>query len=144
VEQFADLVGPSEDAADPGVARLTPDAYPDDAEAARDFRDLTRAELLSRRSDDAGTMLRTLQADGTLPAVGELSDEAAEESHVLALDGAEATAWMRTLSALRLVLASRMGIENDGDRPVGDPRYMLYEWLGMRLEGLVEAATPED
>ena len=43
---------------------------------------------------------------------------------------------MRTLTAIRLVIASRLGIEDEDDRDEDDPRFGVYDWLGYRLEGL--------
>lgn len=141
VEQFAVLVTETS-AADEAVARLTPDAYPDDPEAGQEFGRLTRDDLLGRRADDAGSMLRALRADGDVPDISELDEASAATPHLIALDPDEAAAWMRTLAALRLVLANRIGIESEDDAPVGDPRFVLYEWLGARLDGLVAALTP--
>ena len=51
VTQFAELLEDADDAPpdDPAIARLVPDAYADDAEAAQEFRDLTERDLLDRR-----------------------------------------------------------------------------------------------
>ena len=49
---------------------------------------------------------------------------------------------MRTLAAVRLVLAERLGIRQDGDDPGEDPRAFVYDWLGYLLESLVYATEP--
>lgn len=111
-------------ASDDAIQRLTPNPYPDDKEAGAEFLRLTRGDLLSRRESDANTVLETLR-QGT------------SESQSLQVSGEDARSWMRTLAALRLVLASRLGITNDGDENEDDPRYGVYEWLGYHLEQLV-------
>jgi hypothetical protein len=50
---------------------------------------------------------------------------------------------LRTIAAVRLILASRLGIASDDDRPVDDPRYGVYEWLAYRLDQLIEAASAQ-
>ena len=58
----------------------------------------------------------------------------------LRLDPEDLQAWLRTLAALRLVLASRLGITTEDDHDGDDPRFGIYDWLGFRLDGLVRAA----
>ncbi|MFN8086247.1 MAG: DUF2017 family protein [Microbacterium sp.] len=51
VSQFLDVLGDAADTGvrdDPAVARLVPDAYRGDAEAAAEFRRYTEADLLQR------------------------------------------------------------------------------------------------
>lgn len=48
-------------------------------------------------------------------------------------------AWLRTLTAIRLVIATRLGITSDED-PGGDDRHGIYDWLGYRLDLLIHAA----
>lgn len=124
---------------DPAVARLTPDAYPDDPDAGREFRALTSAELLRRRSDDAGVVLADLAVAGEDGDPAELTTADAVAELTIVLDDERTGAWLRTLGAVRLVLASRLGIESEGDGDEDDPRYGVYEWLGYRLDALVQA-----
>jgi len=135
VGQFRDLVTGARHDDDPAVARLVPDAYPDDEAASREFRRLTANDMLARRADDARTVLATLGMDGT--AVDPESD--ADATIAVALSEIEAQAWMRTLSAVRLVLATRLGIHEDDDHDPDDPRFGVYDWIGYRLDGLVTA-----
>lgn len=141
VAQFAALLHDRERSVvgaptDPALARLVPDAYSDDAEAAREFRDLTEATLLDRRAEDAATVLASIGVDTTKDA----SAADALTAHVVRLDPEELSAWLRTLAALRLVLATRLGIGDEDDHDEDDPRFGVYDWLGYRLEGLVRAA----
>lgn len=138
VGQFADLLRATEDPhTDEAVARLVPDAYSDDADAADEFRAATESDLLTRRATDA---VRVLASIG---AAADLSDDAEDalltEEVSLTLDAEEARAWLRTLAAVRLVLASRLGIEHEDDHDPEDARYGIYDWIGFRLNGLVEA-----
>ena len=48
-------------------------------------------------------------------------------------------AWLRTLAAIRLVLATRLGITEEDRHSPEDPRFGIYDWLGYRLDGLVSA-----
>ncbi|WP_295854226.1 DUF2017 family protein [uncultured Microbacterium sp.] len=135
VGQFRDLLSDSRAGEDPAVERLLPDAYPDDLAASREFRRLTGEDLLERRSQDVATVLHTLGLDGA-----DLDPESDPDATIaVALGEAEALAWMRTLSALRLVMATRLGIQTDDDHDPEDPRYGVYDWIGYRLDGLVAA-----
>ncbi|WP_426566142.1 DUF2017 domain-containing protein [Angustibacter sp. McL0619] len=83
---------------DPAVARLLPDAHRDDPQASADFRRYTEAGLRQRKRDGLELARQTLGRDGNL-----------------VLDDAEAQAWVVALTDVRLVLASRMGLEVDDD-----------------------------
>jgi hypothetical protein len=135
VGQFIEVLdAPTRDASeDPAVLRLVPDAYAD-PEAAREFRDLTQRELLTRRHDDAEVVRATL-ADAALRASGR---EGPTDLDVR-LDADAQRAWLRTLAAVRLVLATRLGVTDDDDHDDEDPRFGVYDWLGFRLHTLVEA-----
>ncbi|WP_345802761.1 DUF2017 family protein [Microbacterium sp. AZCO] len=142
ITQFADLLEESSGEprpTDPAVDRLVPNAYPDDEEAADEFRSLTQHELLERRSTDAATVLADLHEVAGLDSDDE-RPEALQEMGVIRLDQDELQAWLRTLAAVRLVLASRLGIVDENDHDDDDPRFGIYDWLGYRLEGLVRAA----
>lgn len=124
---------------DPAVRRLLPAAYPDDATADRELRETTDAELLDRRADDARTVL------AGLALVTDEDDQPGDAVVDVPLDEAAGWAWMRTLTAIRLVIAARLGIEadDDGDHD-DDPRFAVYDWLGYRLDGLVTALSDDE
>lgn len=135
VGQFRDLLADTRSSTDPAVTRLLPDAYPDDEPASQEFRRLTGGDLLERRGQDAATVLRTLGIDGA--DLDPTSDP--DATIAVALGEGEALAWMRTLSAVRLVLATRLGIKTEDDHQPEDPRFGVYDWIGYRLDGLMTA-----
>jgi hypothetical protein len=141
VTQFTELLQETDDASDdPAVARLVPSAYPEDASADREFRHATEHELLDRRRDDAHRVLTGLATVGIAPET-----DAGEDADVvdIALTPDDARAWMRALAAIRLVIASRLGVETEDDHDAEDPRFGVYDWLGYRLEGLVQAVDAD-
>jgi hypothetical protein len=141
VDDFVELVGADRDLTDPAVSRLAPDAYPDDTEASRGFREATRADLFDRRLHDAEVVRHALSA---LRTEDDLSEADAFAEHDLRLTASDANAWLRTLTALRLVIAARLGIVRDDDHDPDDARYGVYDWLGYRLEVIVHAADELD
>jgi Domain of unknown function (DUF2017) len=124
-------LGPSELPEDPVLARLLPDAYRDDAEAAGDFRRYTEQSLRSGKVAAAQTVL------GTLP----------REGGKVRLSGEDAQVWLRALNDVRLALGVRLGITEDYERELAgvsgeDPRLaylQVYDWLTFLQETLVRA-----
>lgn len=123
---------------DPAVLRVLPNAAPDDREVAEEFRRFTEPELRSLKVDRLRTIWRALNEDGpewVIPA-------------------ADAMATAAALTDIRLVLASRLGLETDEDatslhaeidnaHDAGTGRYAadIVEnpervWLGMLYEAL--------
>jgi len=141
VGQFAELLRDSApDDRDPAILRLVPPAY-DDEEAAREFRALTRGDLLDRRASDAELVLASLQDAARIS--GDPDDPALLEQVEIRLAPETARAWLRTLAAVRLVLAIRLGVADEDDHEYDDPRFGVYDWIGYRLEGLVAALEGE-
>ena len=109
------------DDGDPASARLTYDARPDDADASRQFRDLTAADLDEARRSDREAFLRTVDS--------------------LVITDDEAEAWMRVIGDARLALAARIGITEDGwEAGVGPgqpPELLLVSYLGGIQDALV-------
>ena len=85
-------------------------------------------------------MLETLRRDGVRLSPDEVTDADAHAAFVVELDDLAVAAWLRTLTSVRLVMATRLGVidDDDGDRP-DDPRFGVYDWLGFRLESLLQA-----
>ena len=110
---------------DPALARLFPNAYPDDAEAAAEFRQYTRDGLVERKSANSGLISAALT---------ESSDDG---RLTVARDDAEH--WLPALTDLRLVLAERLGIHTDDDPLPESELADVYQWLGELQWALVEA-----
>lgn len=119
---------------DPALARLFPDAYPDDPEASVDFRRYTERGLREAKVAAATTALQTLQASG--------------EKITLTAD--QARSWLGALADIRLALGSRLQITEDNHEelaglPDDDPRsgmFHLYDWLTYLTESLVRCLMP--
>lgn len=140
VDEFIELVdGPRHDA-DPALARLTPVAYPDDDTASAEFRRGTSDELFDRRRRDAEEMRDDLaRFDGDDDDRGDLL-----EARDVVLAPTRVEAWLRTLAAIRLVMASRLGIDRGDHHRADDARLHVYDWLGYRLEDLIQRAEAMD
>lgn len=120
---------------DPVLQRLFPDAYPHDAQASSDFRRFTERELKAKKIADAQVVLGRLASTdlGTIE---------------LRVPRAEVDAWLRTLTGVRIAVATRLGItdaeaaEELADLPDDDPRAFMasvYDWLGFAQETMVAA-----
>ena len=116
---------------DPVLARLLPDAYSDDPEAAGEFRKYTEPALRSAKYEVAKQLLDTLpEAGGRI----QLSND-------------EALAWLKALNDVRLALGVRLGVTEDFEQEWAklkpdDPQWTAYEvyaWLGAVQESLVQA-----
>lgn len=83
---------------DPALVRLLPNAYDDEA-AQLEFRRLTEADIRAAKVDRLRKWVRALQEPGTEVAVPEY----------------EAGEWVAALTDVRLVLATRLGIESPED-----------------------------
>jgi hypothetical protein len=103
--------GPAAPPDDPVLARLLPDAYRDDTEAAGEFRRFTEHELRSGKLAAAQTVLDTLPEDGGRV---ELTQE-------------DAQVWLRALNDVRLALGVRLAYQ------------WIYDWLTYLQETLVRA-----
>jgi hypothetical protein len=124
--------------ADPALARLLPDAYPDDPEASAEFRRFTAERLAETKAQNAQAVIASLSG----PAEGGAPDGAVD----VRLDAEQAQAWLRALTDIRLGLAAGLGIEEDGDE--GDihdlesaTRRAVYDWLAAVQEFLVLALS---
>jgi hypothetical protein len=144
LEAMLDFAGPTKEPEDPVLARLFPTAYPDDEEAAGEFRRFTEGALRDGKARTAVMIIDALEEAGLPP---ELEDDGLWVDVELA--AAEANAWLRAFTDIRLALATRLGIE-DGDEdywaslPDDDPRtqaHDIYEWVGYLQETLVAALT---
>ena len=143
LEQLLDFSGPTLAPEDPVLARLFPTAYPEDAEAAAEFRRYTESDLRNGKAAGAAAIIDTLEEAGLAeqPEDGVVID--------VELDPQAAVTWMRSFTDMRLAIATRLGIE-EGDEarwyalPDDDPEaqvHDIYEWVGYLQETLVRAAS---
>ncbi|NLA66342.1 MAG: DUF2017 family protein, partial [Leucobacter sp.] len=105
---FASLeIGGSDEApADPALARLFPDAF-EDRDQSSDFRRLTEQGLVNRKLQDA--LLVTSEI-----GLGPDREDQLTPVEVM-ITPATMPAWVRTLTALRLAIAARIGLNEDSD-----------------------------
>lgn len=112
---------------DPALLRLRPDAYApdvDEGRAAAEFRRFTAGDLEALQRARVATVLETLSG-------GDRFD----------LDAEQAQAWLGALNDLRLVLGSRLGIEDDDAlaRMPPSPGLQLFVMFGALLHDLLVA-----
>jgi Domain of unknown function (DUF2017) len=145
LESLLDLEGgPLSKPEDPVLARLLPDAYSDDEEAAGEFRRFTERSLRDQKAEAGRLVITDLEQAGLSGEV-----DADDEPIELDLAAEQSQVWLRCLTDVRLALATRLGVEQDDDEywdslPEDDPRvYMhdVYDWLGYVQETLVQALS---
>ena len=115
---------------DPVLARLLPDAYPDDAERAAEFRRYTEDELRAAKRAAAHAVLESLPENGGR----------------VVLDDALTEAWLGALNDLRLALGTRLEVTEDSYKELEgmDPttrrarELSVFLWLGYLQETLVD------
>lgn len=136
-DPLAALVGIATDATtpeDPVVARLLPDGYRDDPEAAGDFRRFTELDLRQMKVAHARTVIACLERSGEKVT---LTDD-------------ECASWLGFLNDARLALGTRVGITDDNHEELGalpddDPRIpmlQVYDWLTYLQDSLVQVLLP--
>lgn len=126
---------------DPALARLFPDAYETGDESSQ-FRSLTEQGLLNRKLQDAIEVTSAIGPSDTPQDDEEISTEPVE----IEISPELLAPWARTLTALRLAIAARIGLDAEADHPrlLADEEtrgtVMVYDWLGAILESLLSAA----
>ncbi|MFI5955169.1 DUF2017 family protein [Cryptosporangium sp. NPDC051539] len=140
VEQTPDDDPGTDAGADPVLARLFPDGYRNDPDAAAELRSLTESSLREQKIGNAGVILDDLPFEG-----GEIR-----------LEPERAEAWLLALNDARLMLGTALEIEAETD-PVAeldaaagaDPTgarvlgLSLYQFLTGLQASLVDAINPE-
>ena len=115
--QLVGLDGPTVISDDPVLARLFPDAYPDDETNSADFRRFTQPDLQKQKIAN-GHVVR---------------DDLATFPGEHAVDPANLNAWLLTLNDLRLALGTRIGLDNETEVQLSDesltPIFGIYDWL---------------
>jgi hypothetical protein len=120
---------------DPAMLRLLPDAYRDDADAAAEFRRFTADGLAERKAANARAVVASLGAETTAKTTVRLDERTVQS-------------WLRVLTDIRLVLATRLGIEHDGDTGYTDSDAAIllgdiYDWLGSVQASILDALAEE-
>ena len=111
---------------DPISSRLFPDAYPDDPEASMEFRRFTERSLRETNVSRARSVLADIEGQTTVT-----------------LDTGQWQLWIGFLNSLRLVLGTRLEVDQDTwtqERSESDPLYQifeLYNWLTWMQETLI-------
>jgi len=129
---------------DPAVRRLFPDAYPEDPEASVDFRRYTIEASTDRKLQNVEDLIASL-VNGRDPEAIAATLSGADDV-LVRLNPAQVQAWIRSLTDLRLTLAARLGIEEDGDEPEPTDEdaaaiFDIYDWLGWVQDSLVNALS---
>jgi hypothetical protein len=121
VEELRSLLETSR--SDPSLRRLFPPAY-DGEEDERAYRELAGDELLQGRRDGLELLADTAERDRLAPE--------------------EADAWLRALNDLRLVLGTRLDVQEGtllGEAQT--PELAIYGYLSWLQEQLVEALSSD-
>lgn len=132
---LAHVPGETDEAPDPALERLFPNPYPQDARAAFDYRRYTEPDSRRSRIDDARTLRRSLA-----------------EGPPVRIPRGQVDAWLKTLNALRLILASRLGIDDEDAMDElhrsddDDPRALMggvMDWLAYLQGVIIELIDPD-
>lgn len=136
--QVIALMRHEDNASDPAVARLVPDMYPDDEQASKQLREYTERSLRKGKEKTAAQVLDTIPVEG-----GEVC-----------LTSEEAHTWMLALTDIRLIVGTRLEIDDDTDLvaeldeavlkdPTGPRVYAItvYHYTSFLQESLVCAVT---
>lgn len=141
LEALLDFSGPTTAPEDPVLARFFPTAYPDDDEAAGDFRRFTEGTLRDGKARAAACLIDTLEEAG-------LPEDDLEDIYIdVELDQEASLTWLRAFNDIRLAIGTRLDLA-DGDEkfwdslPEDDPRvhvHDIYAFLTFLQETLVQA-----
>ena len=108
--------------------RLFPNPYPDDSDAADDYASMIGDDLRDHHLESLDVVEATLDAKR--------------------LEEDQLEAWMHAVNDLRLVIGSRLDVEEDTevddfDDDVEQSLYVTYLYLGSMLERIVRAVAGE-
>lgn len=125
--KMLNMSGSTQISEDPALARLFPDGYSDDEHASADFRRFTEQDLRGQKLAALATVRGTL--DGW---IGKSS-----------ITAQQAQDWLKAINDLRLVLGTRLEINevSDRDHESDDPGMHLYNYLTYLQGTLIDALT---
>ncbi|MHA3684657.1 DUF2017 family protein [Leucobacter sp. HY1910] len=119
---------------DPALARLFPDAY-ESADDASAYRRVTEQGLVNRKLQDAMRVTADLGLGAGVP----------DDAHDVTVDITPESlpAWARTLTALRLAMAARIGLESAEDHDLLSDQestrgtVLVFDWLAAILDSVL-------
>jgi hypothetical protein len=124
---------------DPALARLLPDAYREDDDAAAEYRRLMDGDLRVQKASALQRVLDDLSSAGSQHGDGqrfELPEDAV-------------TPWLYALTDVRLTLGTRLEVSEDWEADLGrlDPDspqfagFAVYDWLSWLQNAIIESAA---
>lgn len=128
--------GSDEPPDDPALARLFPDAYEGDEESSQ-FRRVTEQGLLNRKLQDA------LEVSATIGLGAVPGPDAVPAPVEIEVTPATMPVWARTLTALRLAIAARIGLDSEADhtRLAAEEEtrgtVLVYDWLAAIIDSML-------
>ena len=113
--QMLNMSGSTQISEDPALARLFPDGYSGDEHASADFRRFTEQDLRAQKIAVVASAQKTLS----------------EWTGKSTLTQQQAQDWLKALNDLRLVLGTRLEINevSDRDHETDEPGMQLYNYL---------------
>lgn len=146
-----EIGGTEETPDDPALARLLPDAFSDPDDAAG-FRRVTEQGLINRKLQDALRVIAELSISPSEVTVASEDDDYLNDGVSVAVNitAESLPTWARTVTALRLAMAARIGLEReaDHDRLIDEEAtrgtVLVYDWLAALLEAVLALGDAVD
>jgi hypothetical protein len=132
----ADILNELDAVDDPGLRRLFPPAYQNDASAEEEFAGLTKDDLIERKKLAANMVIKSIEHGKKKRGVWSAR-----------LDEETAASWLGLVNDARLILGTRLDVTEDMDHqplPPSAPNaveHNLYVYLSALEWALVEALT---
>ena len=113
--KMLNMSGSTQISEDPALARLFPDGYSDDEHASADFRRFTEQDLRAQK----------------LAALTSVRDSLSDWTGKSSITAQQAQDWLKAINDLRLVLGTRLEINevSDRDHESDEPGMQLYNYL---------------
>ena len=113
--KMLNMSGSTQISEDPALARLFPDGYSDDEHASADFRRFTEQDLRAQK----------------VAALTSVRDSLSDWTGKSSISAQQAQDWLKAINDLRLVLGTRLEINevSDRDHESDEPGMQLYNYL---------------
>ena len=113
--KMLNMSGSTQISEDPALARLFPDGYSDDEHASADFRRFTEQDLRAQK----------------VAALTSVRDSLSDWTGKSSITAQQAQDWLKAINDLRLVLGTRLEINevSDRDHETDEPGMQLYNYL---------------